>query len=396
MAKQPAKGRKTPAKPRNAAKTEPARAESAGAAQPAIDAIPAEVHATATPPKQKATASENPDAASSLPAADAPKPAAAPEHPKTAAAVPENPRGHGFLPLMIGGVLAGVIGFAVASLTTPPPDTTLADQFAAQSTQISVLEQRLAGVPEVDLSSIEAAQSGLAAALSDLTARITALENRPAGGGISPAAGEGVAAEMEILRAQIAEMTEAAQTELAEARAQAAAIEENAAAAARNAAARAALARVQTALESGAPIGAALGDLEAAMGEGAPGALIAVQDGVPTLARLRDEFPDVARAALAIARSEGVSGEQTTGVGAFLRNQFDVRSTTPQEGDSADAVLSRTEAALRSGRLSDALAEVSALPEVARAEMSDWLARAESRAAAIAAVDILSTSLSNN
>jgi len=198
------------------------------------------------------------------------------------------------------------------------------------------------------------------------------------------------------LRAQIAEMANAAQTELAEARAQAASIEESAASAARNAAARAALARVQTALESGAPIGAALGDLEEAAGEGAPDALIAVQDGAPTLASLQDQFPDVARAALATARSEGVSGEETTGFGAFMRNQFDVRSTTPQEGDSADAVLSRAEASVRAGRLSDALAEISALPEVARAEMSDWLAQAEARADAIAAVDMLSTSLSDN
>ena len=191
-------------------------------------------------------------------------------------------------------------------------------------------------------------------------------------------------------------MTGAAQAELAEARAAAAAIEEDAAAAARAAAARAALARVQTALESGAPIGAALGDLEEATGESAPAALLAVQDGVPTLAALQDGFPDVARAALATARSEGVAGEDTGGIGAFIRNQFDVRSTTPQEGSSADAILSRAEAAVRSGRLSDALAEISALPEVARAEMGDWLAMAEARADAIAAVDMLSTSTSDN
>jgi hypothetical protein len=46
--------------------------------------------------------------------------------------------------------------------------------------------------------------------------------------------------------------------------------------------------------------------------------------------------------------------------------------------------------------LADALAEISALPEVARAEMSDWLGQAEARADAIAAVDILSTTLSGN
>ena len=298
--------------------------------------------------------------------------------------------------MVLGGLLAGVIGFAVATFTVPATDTTLADQLAVQSSQISALDERLGAVPEVDLSGIEAAQADLAAQLSDIAARVTALEERPVGTVISDADGEGVAAEMDALRAQIAEMTNAAQTELAEARAQAASIEENAAAAARNAAARAALARVQTALESGAPIGAALGDLEKATGESAPDALLAVQDGVPTLASLQDQFPDVARAALATARNEGGSGEETTGLGAFMRNQFDVRSTTPQEGDSADAILSRAEAAVRNGRLSDALAEISALPEVARAEMSDWLAQAEARADAIAAVDILSTSLSDN
>ncbi|KQB96710.1 hypothetical protein AL073_11745 [Loktanella sp. 1ANDIMAR09] len=296
----------------------------------------------------------------------------------------------------MGGLLAGVIGFAVASLTTPAADTTLIDQISAQATQITQLEQRIDAAAQVDLSGIEAAQADLAVQLSDMQARIDELAARPATSVISEATGADVSAELDALRAQIAEMTNAAQTELEEARAAAASIEENAAAAARNAAARAALSRVQTALESGAPIGAALGDLEAATAQSAPTELLAVQDGVPTLASLQDQFPEVARAALATARAEGVSGEETTGFGAFLRNQLDVRSTTPREGNTADAILSRAEAAVRSGRLSDALAEISALPEVARAEMSDWLAQAEQRADAIAAVDILSTSLSDN
>ncbi len=386
MAKQPAKGRKTPAEPKNAAKTETVKPESAVASKPIIDVIPAEVHNKAAPDEKKV-----PEATTVAPV-ESPKPDPKPDTQKETQQVPKN----GFFPLALGGLLAGVIGYAVATLTVPAADTSLADQIAAQSSQINALEQRIAAVPEVDLSGIEAAQSDLAAQLADMAARVTALEERPISNAVSQAAGEGVADEMDALRAQIAEMTNAAQTELAEARAQAASIEESAAAAARNAAARAALARVQTALESGAPIGAALGDLEDALGESAPEALITVQDGVPTLASLQDQFPDVARAALATARSEGVSGEETTGFGAFLRNQFDVRSTTPQEGNSADAILSRAEAAVRTGRLSDALAEISALPEVVRAEMSDWLGQAEARADAIAAVDILSTSLSDN
>ncbi|MFA8441743.1 hypothetical protein [Yoonia sp.] len=390
MAKQPSKGRKTPEEPKNAVKAEEGTPESVTVSKPMIDAIPAEVHNKAVPEEVK------PAEAPAVPSVEKRKPApeleTQPEAPK--AAQPQQKGG--FFPLALGGLVAGVIGFAAATLTAPPPDTSLADQIAAQSSQISALEQRVTAAPAVDLSGIEAVQSDLAAQIADVSERLTALEERPVNSGSSAAAGEGVAGEMDALRAQIAEMTNAAQTELAEARGQAASIEENAAAAARNAAARAALARVQTALESGAPIGAALGDLEEALNQSAPDALIAVQDGVPTLASLQDQFPDVARAALATARTEGVSGEETTGLGAFLRTQFDVRSTTPQEGNSADAILSRAEAAVRAGRLSDALAEISALPEVARAELSDWLGQAEARANAIAAVDMLSTSLSDN
>ena len=392
MAKQPAKGRKTPAKSQNTAQIEAATPESADAVGTIIDAIPPEVHAELTPelvePVETASV---PEVAKTVPA-----PVETPAPPKA----PEQTSGGGFLPLLLGGVLAGVIGFAVATFTAPDVDNTLSDQLAIQSSAISSLEEQIAAV---DISSIDAAQvdlgakiDGLDMAFAEIGLRVTALEERPVASGISSGAGEGVADEMDVLRAQIAAMTNAAQTELAEARAQAASIEENAAAAARNAAARAALARVQTALESGAPIGAALGDLEDATGESAPDALLAVQDGVPTLASLQELFPEIARAALTTARSEGVSGEETSGLGAFMRNQFDVRSTTPQEGDSADAILSRAEAAVRTGRLSDALAEISALPEVARGQMSDWLGQAETRADAIAAVDILSTSLSDN
>ena len=382
-------------------------AESVAKTGPAIDAIPAEVHVAVknsdparpekTPVPVVKKASKPVETAPETPVSPkTPVPPTTPEQPKSS--------GTGFLPLVLGGLIAGVIGFAMATLTTPTNDNALADQLAAQATTIAALEQRIAGIPEVNLSGIEAAQAaigsditGLKSSVVDITDRLATLEERPAivVDGSNPAVA-GVEAEMDALRAQIAEMTGAARTELEEARAAAAAIEENAAAAARNAAARAALARVQTSLESGAPIGAALGDLENATKGKAPDALIAVQDGVPTLASLQEQFPEVARMALATARSEGVAGEETSGLGAFIRNQLDVRSTVPREGDDADAILSRAEASVRSGRLSDALAEISALPEVARAEMADWLGQAEARAAAMAAVDILSSSLSDN
>jgi hypothetical protein len=378
------------------------------------DVIPAEVYPATASAETKAAAPKAPETLEKPTADPKPKPETATPAPKAAdqkpevaakqatptnkpepapkpapASKPAPAAQNGFLPLALGGLVAGVIGFALATFTAPQTDTTLPAQIAAQARAIDTLKDQIAAQADVDLGPIDTA-------IAELTARIAELEARPATIAAPSADVSGVNADMDVLRAQIAEMTTAAQTELAQARAAAASIEENAAAAARNAAARAALARVQTALESGSPIGAALGDLEEASGADAPVALIDAQEGVPTLASLQDTFPDAARAALATARSEGVAGEQTSGLGAFLRNQFDVRSTAPRDGDGADAILSRAEAAIRAGRLSDALAEISALPEVARAEMSGWLAQAELRANAVAAVDILSSSLSDN
>ncbi len=74
------------------------------------------------------------------------------------------------------------------------------------------------------------------------------------------------------------------------------------------------------------------------------------------------------------------------GVGAFLRRQLSIRSTAPREGTDPDAVLARAEAALGQGRLGVALREVEGLPEPARAAMAGWIAEAEARAGAEAAL----------
>jgi hypothetical protein len=370
--------------------------EPLGDETPKIDAIPAEVY-----PDQ----SEKPQAAPLEPTPEASTPAVEPiEQP----ALTAEKHTSGFVPLLLGGIIAGAIGFGVASLTKPAVDSSYADQIATQANEIDSLRAQIAAIPDVDLTGITAAQDEFSHAMGTLetdfdsaldaySGRIAALENLPrvVGEGTAPAT-TAYQAELDALRAQIADMSDIAQTQLESARAEAAAIEENAAMAARNAAGRAALARVQSGLETGAPLGAALGDLEAALGESAPAALLAVQDGVPTLQNLRETYDDVARVALATARSEGVSGEDTGGFGAFLRDQLDVRSTAPREGDDVDAVLSRAGAAIDAGRLSDALAEIGDLPEVARAEMSDWLGRAEMRVAAQDAVNQLSTTLSDN
>jgi hypothetical protein len=65
---------------------------------------------------------------------------------------------------------------------------------------------------------------------------------------------------------------------------------------------------------------------------------------------------------------------------------LNARSLEPREGDDPDAVLSRVEAAARAGDIAAALAEIEALPEVAREPLADWIDRAEAHRAAQAAL----------
>ena len=380
MAKQPAKGRKTPQKP----KTKPAVAKAVEAdivapeivETPAVEDPVSEIEPEILEPVIEAT---------EIPAAPFAEPA------KSGSA----------MPAILGGLVAGAIGFGAAYFVLPKPDMTLPAKISAQASEITELRDQIAAVPVPDLSGVEAAQAATADAMVAADERITALETRlndlsnRAGdsGSVSTAAYE---AELDALRSEMENLRGTAIAELESAREQAAEIENNAEAAARAATGRASLARIQSGMETGAPLGEALDDLAAALQADVPAALTAVRDGTPTLAALQSDFPALARAALATARAEGVSGEAEGGFASFLRNQFDVRSVAPKDGDGTDAILSRAEATLRQGRLTDALAEVGALPEVARAELSDWIALAEARADALAAAATLSTSLNDN
>ena len=380
MAKQPAKGRKTPQKP----KTKPAVAKAVEAdivapeivETPAVEDPVSEIEPEILEPVIEAT---------EIPAAPFAEPA------KSGSA----------MSAILGGLVAGAIGFGAAYFVLPKPDMTLPAKISAQASEITELRDQIAAVPVPDLSGVEAAQAATADAMVAADERITALETRlndlsnRAGdsGSVSTAAYE---AELDALRSEMENLRGTAIAELESAREQAAEIENNAEAAARAATGRASLARIQSGMETGAPLGEALDDLAAALQADVPAALTAVRDGTPTLAALQSDFPALARAALATARAEGVSGEAEGGFASFLRNQFDVRSVAPKDGDGTDAILSRAEATLRQGRLTDALAEVGALPEVARAELSDWIALAEARADALAAAATLSTSLNDN
>jgi hypothetical protein len=316
----------------------------------------------------------------------------------------------GFVPLLVGGILAGGIGFGAALLLDPlqsgPDEATIALQSDVQS-QAAVIETLTAtvennanvlGQTSEDAGTLQASIDGLTAslaatnqkfddvsgALADLDARIIELEKRPFTQGLPSSAIQAYERELEELKASVAAQ-----------RAEAEAMEENAKLTAQQALARAALTRVLSALDAGQSFRAPLTDLVSATGTPAPAELEALADiGAPSLASLQSRFPDAARAALAAARrTEGQGGNRLL---SFMQTQLGARSVTPQEGDDADAVLSRAEAALTAGNLTNALAEISALPEVAQAEIAEWFALARTRQEALAAGEALSQALNTN
>lgn len=340
--------------------------------------------------------------------------------PRPAAANPPAKKGNsGFVGTVLGGVVAAGLGYVAAwqgyglPVTTPPD---LTPTITAQTDRITALEAEVAALPPPDLSPLTAEiaalrdeltitldqrLAGFDASLAALDDRITALERVPAADGtLSDAAIAGWQAEIDALRAEIAtqetrlqSIADEAAARLDAAQTAVSQIEEDASATAMAALQRAAVSRMQAALDAGTPFDAALGDL-ATTGITVPPDLSAVAaDGVPTTVALSDAFPDAARAALATARAEGLADDGDGRVMSFLRRQLGVRSVAPREGSDPDAILSRAEAAVNEGRLADALAEIAALPEVVRADLAGWVALAEGRVAAVAALQSLSETL---
>jgi len=325
---------------------------------------------------------------------------------------PEPARGASPMLMLLGGLVAGGIGYGIATFQGGFDDSGLNNTLSAQAGQIEELQAQIAELSSpVDLSGIEGSVAelgeGLAAVdenIAILSDRIEVVEKQPsADGTLQEAAVAAYQRDIDALRAQIeaqqtemSEMMAATTAQLAQTREEAVAIEENAVAKARQATARVALSKVDSAIDSGAAFGAPLSELTEALGITAPAALADTTDGVATLSELQQEFPIAARNALSAARSEGASGEAESGLGSFLRSQLNVRSVAPQEGNSVDAILSRAEAALKDGRLADAMAEVAGLPEVARATLTDWSAMAETRFAAQEAVAELVTQIDAN
>ncbi len=327
--------------------------------------------------------------------------------------------------LILGGVLAAILGFAAARTivpegwpfpgATPQPDP-LAQAQAEQARQLQALRDQIAALGDrldqleaktqtdsrataqqvADLqSALEAANqrlTQLADMLTALDARLLAIEKLPQGSGSEAADAAARAYERELAR-----MREMLADELARIEARQQAAQETGQTAeeqAQAAALRAAMAELRADLNAGKPFADPLATLAQASGEPAPQALASVADtGIATLAHLQEIFPNAARAALSASIDALVQDGKISRIEGFLRSQLGTRSLEPRPGDDPDAVLSRAEAALKDGDLTTALAELDALPEAGRTKMSDWIRQARTRLAAMQAADALAARL---
>ncbi|UWR33632.1 hypothetical protein K3759_00610 [Sulfitobacter sp. W027] len=372
--------------------------------KPAADPAPSRASAAATKPsdstsKPASTKTEKPSDAPSKPSpTPTPTPAPAPKERKRSV----------FFPMLLGGAIAAGLGFAASEYdvlgTRAQSAADLQSALEAQQARIADLEARAdepaalpENLPQVDALSAELTSareelSALQTQLAEIDNRLTTVEKQPVSGGENEIAVAAFEREMEALRASVAEQRSEIESLLDNAQS----AEEATAAAAEAARAQTAMTQMNAAISAGRPFETALAELQEAGVEDIPQALSdTAAGGVVTLANLQARYPDAARQALATARA-AVPEEGEGGFGSFLKRQLGARSVAPRDGTDADAVLSRAEAAVRDGRLTDALAEIDTLPAPAQDAMAEWLADARARQAAKTAADELSQRLTAN
>tara|TARA_B100001093_G_scaffold129452_1_gene122036 strand:+ start:342 stop:1244 length:903 start_codon:yes stop_codon:yes gene_type:complete len=112
-----------------------------------------------------------------------------------------------------------------------------------------------------------------------------------------------------------------------------------------------------------------------------PALELGADQGGVVLEQLKQQFPSAARRALAASDPAEPANLSAARLGAFIKRQLNARSLSPQTGASTDAILSRAEAALASGDLSAALAEIEVLTPAPAAQMAAWKALAEQKLA---------------
>ena len=354
------------------------------------------------------------------------------------------PRRSSILPMLFGGLVAGAVGFLAAFALVPGLSGQSEDLARVQEVadgnaaaiselvaQVDALSAAVSNLPEpVDTSNLESSVTGLESVFADVSQNVSALTQMVEGsatetsgrfdemvgqlsglreriaalevedGNANAAQADEAAAQLSAFQADLEALISKAEERIvtAEEKAQAILAEAEAAAEAREteAAEQAALAERQAMiaeLKAAVDAGASYTDILSVLGSVPPELKDHATSGVPTMVALQQSFAPAARSALETSQTipeDASTGERFT---AFLRRQTNARSLAPKDGDDPDAVLSRAEALLSEGKLDDALAEISNLPDDAQNAMSKWRSDAETRQAALQAVESLSDTL---
>jgi hypothetical protein len=291
---------------------------------------------------------------------------------------------------------AGVVALETRLAESEATLAALRGELEALKSGLTEVQARPAGLSADALAPLQASidaatqsEAAKAEAVETLASRLSALERAAA------AAPDGTIPDTALagLQAQIDEVrrtSEEAQGALDDVVARLTALEQTPAPDAAPVAANT-LGEIAAALETGQPFASALLALREARPDAEGLEMLALHaNGVLTLTALQAGFPDAARAALSAARAtEAAEGETSSRLGAFFRDQLGMRSLSPQDGSDADAVLSRAEAALTSGDLGATVSELAGLPDSAKPAMADWLAAAQARLDALAALAAL-------
>ncbi|OCX61610.1 hypothetical protein BFP70_14975 [Thioclava sp. SK-1] len=332
--------------------------------------------------------------------------------------------GSGFLPLLLGGVIAAVIGAGAMVFVLPKLPPALSAKFMPETdagqidgslsdlaARLDALTQELESVKASplaapDLSGVQngideaiSSASDLGNALTGLDDRLSALEarNDTSGGSADFSAMQAEIASLKAMvedgggaeiQQRIAQAAQEAQDKITAAEEQAAKLRADSQSAANAALAQAAIARLAAALDSGAPTDKAIADLQAA-DYNVPDALTA---DVPSIEALQSSFAAPARAALDASRKQAAQNASAGDkLKTFFLTQTGARSLNEQEGDTPNAVLSRAQTAVDHADFDTAVADVSGLPEAGQAAMADWVAQAQKRIDALSALDQLGT-----
>jgi len=330
----------------------------------------------------------------------------------------------GLFGFMFAGLLVALASFGGAQYSSGNwPFERIATDFearlATQSGEISALNTLIASYDDTTaLQDLQAQIDGMRTIVTDLAAlqveieqlfgiqnetidRVAALEGKlTSQSGINPAANAEItryATALKLVQTQISEQNNAIAEQRAGIAELSAAVEltqQETKSATHQSLTDGTISQVIGALESGAPFAFAIAGLQDFDNLLTPALVAAAPYGVPTADALARAFPEQSRTALIAARTTSTS--QASGsnrVGDFLRSQLGMRSITPRAGNDPDAVLSRAEAAIQAGQVSNALSALTALPDSARTSMAGWIEQAELRQAAQLAVAALSQQL---